>query len=359
MTRTVRAPRRGGALVAALLGVLLCLPTSVVSAWADSSGGAGDGASPGGADRHASLAFRIDDERVTESSGLAVSRTHPGLAYTVNDSGDEARVLVLSMRTGSVVGETRLTGARADDFEALSPAPDGRLLIGDIGDNDAERESVEVYVIPEPSAGDHELRPRTVSLTYPGGPRDAEALVAVGRTVYVVSKELVGGVYAAPILGSARDRFTLRRVASAPSVVTDATLLPDGDVVLRGYYRGFLVQLPGWRVRTSFALPQVEQGETVASTAHGREVLAGSEGSDSPVYRVTVPTLAQVARAGAQATPGSSASASRADQRDRGFSPLPPDFPRVQPSSYLVVAAAVVVLVFLAWRRRRRRRTLR
>ena len=155
-----------------------------------------------------------------------------------------------------------------------------------------------------------------------------------------------------------RDRFTLRRVASAPSVVTDATLLPDGDVVLRGYYRGFLVQLPGWRVRTSFALPQVEQGETVASTAHGREVLTGSEGSDSPVYRVTVPTLAQAADAGAQASPGSSASGSHAKQRDRGFSPLPPDFPRVHPSSYLVVAAAVVVLVFLAWRRRRRRRTL-
>ena len=301
-----------------------------------------------------SLAFRIADDRVTESSGLAVSRTHPGLAYTVNDSGDEARVLVLSMRDGSVVGETHLVGATADDFEALSPASDGRLLVGDIGDNDAERDSVEVYVLPEPSPGEHEVRPRTVSLTYPGGPRDAETLVAVGQTVYVVSKELVGGVYAAPVLGSTRDSFTMRRVAAAPSIVTDGALLPDGDVVLRGYYRGYLVKLPRWRVRTSFRLPPVEQGETVASFVHGRAVLTGSEGSDSPVYRVTVPTPAQAARARDQASPGASGSPHGAGRGDRGHSPLPADFPRVSPSGYVALAAVVVVIALLAWRRRRR-----
>jgi hypothetical protein len=324
-------------MAAALLGVLLCLPVVVATARGDDTGGGGSGPSP---------AFRIDDDRVTESSGLTVSRTHPGLVYTVNDSGDEARVLVLSMRDGSVVGETRLVDARADDFEALSPAPGGRLLVGDIGDNDAERDSVEVYVIDEPSAGDHEVRPRTVSLTYPGGPRDAEALVAVGETVYVVSKELVGGVYAAPVLGSPLDSFTLRRVAAAPSIVTDGALLPDGDVVLRGYYRGYLVRLPGWRVLTSFALPRTEQGETVASAVHGREVLTGSEGSHSPVYRVPVPTRAQAARVGDQASPRS--------HRDRGHDPLE-YFPRLRPAGYLVAAAVVVTLAFLGWRRRRRR----
>jgi len=355
MTWTRRARPRGGGLLAVVLGALLAVapggPVPTVSARADGTGGHGGG--PG-----ASLAFRIHDGRVTESSGLAVSRRHPGLAYTVNDSGDEARVLVLSMRDGSVVGETKLSGAQADDFEALSPAPGGRLLVGDIGDNGADRDSVEVYVIPEPTAGDHEVRPRTVSLTYPGGPRDAETLVSAGRSVYVVSKELVGGVYAAPVLGSARDSFTMRRVASAPSIVTDGALLPDGDVVLRGYYRGYLVRLPGWRVRTSFALPPVEQGETVASVPHGREVLVGSEGSDSPVYRVPAPTPAQASRAGDQASQRTAARGSPDLTRrgDRGHSPLPADFPRVHPATgYLVVAAAVVVIALLLWRRRRRR----
>ena len=339
MTRRRRAPRRGGVLVAAVLGVLLCLPVAAVPAQAD-----------GGA----SLLFRIHDDRVIESSGLAVSRTHPGLAYTVNDSGDEARVLVLSMRDGSVVGETRLTGAQADDFEALSPAPGGRLLVGDIGDNDAERDSVEVYVIPEPSVGVHDVRPRTVSLTYPGGPRDAEALVADGRTVYVVSKELVGGVYAAPVLGSTRESLPLHRVATAPSIVTDGALMPDGDVVLRGYYRGYLVQLPGWRVRASFPLPRMEQGETVSSAVHGREVLMGSEGSDSPVYQVPVPTRAQAARTGDRASARPTGSPDRAGRGDRKYEPLA-SFPRVRPGGVIVVVALVVAGALLVWRRRRRR----
>jgi len=353
MTRVVLVPRRGGALLAAVLGVLLCLPTAAGSA---SAGTGGDGgAGTGGAHGRASLAFRIDDDRVIESSGLAVSRTHPGLAYTVNDSGDDARVLVLSTRDGSVVGETTLAGAQPDDFEALSPAPGGRLLVGDIGDNDAERDSVEVYVIAEPAAGDHRVRPRTVSLTYPGGPRDAEALVADGRTVYVVSKELVGGVYAAPVLGSGRDRLALRRVAAAPSIVTDGALLPDGDVVLRGYYRGYLVALPGWRVRTSFALPPTVQGETVASAARGRDVYVGSEGTHSPVYRVPVPTAAQAAKASGRASARASGAPGQAGQRQRGHSPLPADFPRARPAGYLVAAAVLVAIALYVWRRRRRR----
>ena len=350
MTCPGRTPRRGGALLAAVVGVLLCLPAAAASAWADDTGGAG-----GDREGRASPAFRIDDDRVTESSGLAVSRSHPGLAYTVNDSGDEARVLVLSMRDGSVVGETTLAGAQPDDFEALAPAPGGRLLVGDIGDNDADRDSVEVYVIAEPPAGEHEVRPRTVSLTYPGGPRDAEALVADGRTVYVVSKELVGGVYAAPVLGSTRDRLTLRRVAAAPSIVTDGALLPDGDVVLRGYYRAYLVRLPGWRVRTSFALPPMEQGETVASGVHGRDAYVGSEGLHSPVYRVPVPSVAQVARAGDRATPGASGPTGQAGHRPRGDEALPPDFPRARPAGYLVVAAVAVTVALWVWLRRRRR----
>jgi hypothetical protein len=355
MTWAGRTPRRSGALLVALVTAWVCLPMTAVPARAYGTGGVGSGGQAGS--RRPSPAFRIDDDRVRESSGLAVSRTHPGLAYTVNDSGDDARVLVLSMRDGSVVGETTLSGARADDFEALSPAPGGRLVVGDIGDNDAERDSVEVYVVAEPDAGDHEVRPRTVSLTYPGGPRDAEALVADGRNVYLVSKELVGGVYAAPVLGSARNSLTLRRVATAPSIVTDAALLPDGDVVLRGYYRGFLVQLPGWRVRTSFTLPRVEQGETVASAVHGREVYVGSEGLDSPVYRVPVPTAsaADAAQAGGRSSSRATGPAARAGVRRRGHSPLPPDFPRARPAGYLVVAAVVLGIALVVWRRRRRR----
>jgi hypothetical protein len=297
--------------------------------------------------------FRIRDHRVIESSGLAVSRTRPGLAYTVNDSGDDAQVLVLSLRDGSVVGETTLTGAEPDDFEALAPAPGGRLLVGDTGDNDAERDSVEVYVIGEPARGVREVQPRTVELTYPDGPRDAEALVAAGDTVFVVSKEVFGSVYAAPALASSRDAFTLRRVAAAPSVVTDGALLPDGDVVLRGYGRGYLVRRPGWRVAGSFPLPRTQQGETVASRAHGRDVYVGSEGLQSPLYLVRAPTVTELARSDAPRSAGAAGPAGRAGAAHGR--PDDPGFPRARPAGYLVAAAAALVIGWLARRRRKRR----
>ena len=45
----------------------------------------------------------VTDPRITESSGLAVSPTHPDLVWTVNDSGDSARAFAVSLTTGRTV----------------------------------------------------------------------------------------------------------------------------------------------------------------------------------------------------------------------------------------------------------------
>jgi hypothetical protein len=327
----------------ALVTALLCVTTP----------GVAHAASPG--DDAPGPVLRITDDRVSESSGLAVSRTHPGLAYTVNDSGDDARVLVVSLRDGAVVGQTLLRGVEADDFEALAPAPGGRLVVADIGDNDAERGSVELYVLPEPGPGAARAAPRTVSLTYPGGAVDAEAVVVVRRHVYVVTKEVFGTVFRAPVFESARSRFLLRRVAAAPSVVTDATVLRDGDVVLRDYGQGYLVDLPRWRVLGSFALPSVAQGESVAAAPGARRVYTGSEGVDSPVYLVPVPTARQVAH-DQTARGGADAAADRAAAQDRPQDPREQERPRARPPGYIVAVAAALVIGFLVrrWRRRHR-----
>ena len=42
--------------------------------------------------------FRIEDARITESSGLALSMRHPHTVWTVNDSGDSARVFAVDTR---------------------------------------------------------------------------------------------------------------------------------------------------------------------------------------------------------------------------------------------------------------------
>ncbi|MPZ96488.1 MAG: hypothetical protein GEU96_16630 [Propionibacteriales bacterium] len=234
--------------------------------------------------------FRLLSEEITESSGLVVSRSQADLAYTVNDSGDSARVFSVDMRSGRVVGETVLAGVEAVDFEALAVAPGRRLLVADIGDNERSRNEVRLYEIDEPGRGDTVVEPRTLRLTYPDSPHDAEAVLVRDGELFVVTKvPFRGAVYSAGRLDDGATTRVLRRVASAPGLVTDATMLADGRVVLRTYALAFVLR-DGWRQQGFLRLPRTELGETVAAEPRGPFVYAGSEGERSPVYRVRIPT---------------------------------------------------------------------
>lgn len=128
---------------------------------------------------------------VRESSGLAVSRAHPGVFWTHNDSGDQPRLYALDS-AAALVATVDVDGAEAIDWEALDigrcpgPAPSdgGRwcVYIADTGDKARQRDHVTVYVVPEPDPGATTSRVRvegSVRFRYEGGPFDAEAL-AVG-----------------------------------------------------------------------------------------------------------------------------------------------------------------------------------
>ncbi len=131
----------------ALLGATLCtlagvaLPASTATA-----GSAGSEAGP--TTPAPKKLFTIRDERIQESSGLAKSVKHPGTYWTVNDSGDTGRVFALDAN-GKVEAVLRF-GAKVTDVEALGVDRDGTLYIADIGDNEENRDQIEIYTIPEP-----------------------------------------------------------------------------------------------------------------------------------------------------------------------------------------------------------------
>ncbi|HET7327974.1 MAG TPA: hypothetical protein VFJ14_11905 [Nocardioidaceae bacterium] len=267
-------------------------------------------------------AFRLQDGEIAESSALVLSRSDPRLAFTVDDSGDSARVFTVDTRSGETVGVTTLAGVHNVDFEALAFAPGGRLLIGDIGDNDAERASVQVHVIDEPGRGDTTTQPRTLVLTYAGGPRDAEALLVDRGRIFVVSKRLFGGrVYRGPKLNELAatgigQPAVLRPVATAPGMVTDATVLGDGRVVLRSYGAAF-VMTSGWDIAQTVLLPPAELGESIAAPPEGSWFYAGSEGEGAPVYRIDVRASARSLEEQAHGQPEPPAAASEpAGDRD-------------------------------------------
>jgi hypothetical protein len=128
---------------------------------------------------------------ISESSGVAASRTRAGIYWTHNDAGGAPEVYAVDAG-GRLRQRVRVEGARNMDWEdiALGPCPGGECLyLADIGDNHARREEVTIYRVPEPKAGDTAARAERFPARYPGGPRDAEALFVLPDTsVYIITK---------------------------------------------------------------------------------------------------------------------------------------------------------------------------
>ncbi|TCI99017.1 hypothetical protein [Aeromicrobium sp. IC_218] len=249
----------------------------------------------------------VDDPRISESSGLAVSRHHPDLAYTVNDSGHDAEVFAVRVSTGEVVGVTRLR-AETTDVEAMALDDDGRLWVADTGDNRGARDEVALHVLDEPGEGDHRVRPTTYRVDYGDRSPDVEAIVVRDGTVSLLEKALAGGSRFELAVGDldADSSNQAREVAAdVPGLVTDATAVPESDRVVLRTYVSLVVLDADWRPVTSLRAPVTRQGETVAAEPSGRSVLVGSEGTSQPLWRVALPASDAEGTADVVAAPGS------------------------------------------------------
>jgi hypothetical protein len=326
-------------LAAALAAALLCL---VLPASAQEVEGA-------------EVALRLQDPRIQESSGMALSRRHPEVLWTHNDSGHRAE-LYAAGPDGRTLATLTLAGVAARDWEGMAAGRDERgcpaLFVGDIGDNNGVWPEVAVYRVEEPAR----LRDATVPavryrLRYADGPHDAEALLVDprGNRLYVATKGLNGGgLYRAPARLAADRVNVLQRVARVPPVVTDGAFAPGGrGFVLRDYQGAFVYTAPGRRA-AAFELPLQLQGESITVSADARSVLAGSEGPDSEVWRVPLPepVVARVAPTTTRPPPAAAQPAPTGGGRS-GAAPFPP----------VVVGALALLLVLalLGLARRRRR----
>jgi hypothetical protein len=229
---------------------------------------------------------RFQDPAIVESSGLVA---RDGTFVTVNDSGDSGRVFVVDATSCRTVGTTSWA-EEAVDIEALAPIDD-EVLVGDIGDNLAARESVRLLRVPI-GRGPLTVSPTSYEITYPGGARDAEALLVHPQSgrVLIASKGLTSGIlYAAPDRLSTTETNRLEPVSDVLGLVTDGAFFPDGrHYVLRSYSRAVVYTYPGFESVGEVTLPRQEQGEGIAVDERGR-VLLSSEGQRAPVLRLELP----------------------------------------------------------------------
>jgi hypothetical protein len=216
----------------------------------------------------------FQSRRVLESSGVVVSRAHPGVLWTHNDSGDGPYLYATDLR-GADRGRLLVPGADALDWEdiALGPCPAPAaparscLYVADTGDNLEVRPWVTVYAVPEPEPptrpGDS-LRttaaPAVLQLRYPDGAHDVEAVYVAPRdgTLYLVSKGRNGSirVYGVPrsrwgrgadslVTAERRQTLDIRPNWEAGRVVTGAAIQPDGRRVAIRTYSEIYLFTPG------------------------------------------------------------------------------------------------------------------
>jgi hypothetical protein len=234
----------------------------------------------------------LEDERITEASGLVASRRVDGIFWIHNDSGDSPRLFCVR-GDGRSCGTVEIAGAEAHDWEDIAAA-DGVLYIGDIGDNTRTRDAIDIYVVREqdpPASGGNatwSVEDRLV-YTYPTGPFDAEALLVHprSRAVYVVTKGSPSVVLRGRANGGRMRVVGALRLPGLLPLPTAGDISSDGRRVIVGTYdEAFeLSARPGrpfdsvWRARPrSVALPLAPQREAIAYTADGDAIVSTSEG---------------------------------------------------------------------------------
>jgi len=136
-----------------------------------------------------------------EASGLAVSRTQPGVLWAHNDSGDMPVLYAIDQK-GTLLAKVAVLDAEAIDWEDIAGGPcpeDGAtthcLYIADTGNNSRAREVLTIYIVDEPSISGEtpdqpmSVKARSFRFRYPGEPEDTEAIgVLPNGDVTIVSK---------------------------------------------------------------------------------------------------------------------------------------------------------------------------
>lgn len=199
-------------------------------------------------------AVGILPEVVNESSGLVISNHRDDLLWTHNDSGDDARIFAIDLE-GNLIGEVAIEGALASDWEAITSDGNGRLLIGDIGNNENQRRDLTVYVVeePDPSAQSVAVE-KAVRFRYPEQKTfpdrdyfnfDAEALFWWKDRLFLLTKHRSDkntALYVFPeVWGD--ETLDLIRISEATlgSMVTDAAVSPDGEHLAVLTYAGIFI----------------------------------------------------------------------------------------------------------------------
>jgi hypothetical protein len=221
--------------------------------------------------------------QLNEASGVAVSRQFPGRMYHINDSGAAGNFYMTGM-DGANTRAVRVAGFDPVDTEALSLGPcpgQGQpscLYIGDIGDNNKRRNSIEIVVVEEVRNFAQPVRPRSrMKLRYPDGPHDAESMaVHPNGTIYILTKERPARLFRVNA-NAAQTELVPVTTLNPDTVPTDMTISDDGTKLLVLTYTDAFEYTMDFKQQHKISLNLLQQQESVAYLPGSRSFIYTTE----------------------------------------------------------------------------------
>lgn len=264
----------------------------------------------------------LQDDSITESSGLAVSQKNPGAFWTHNDSGGGAFLYAFD-KSGKRLGTWKIPNAKNVDWEDLAVFVDREnnesyLLVADTGNNERNRSEAQIYRVREPQIADADktstkkapLATETAEILrveYPDKETpDAETLLVNPQTgdIYIVGKTLVGSakvykLFAPQKFGEKQRAEQIAQIgvpSITPGFLSGGAISPDGKrMILSDYFAAYEYVLSA-RAKNfdeifkaapeKINLGERKQGEAVAFAADNSAVYATSEKRPTPLIEV-------------------------------------------------------------------------
>lgn len=270
----------------------------------------------------------LANQAITEASGLAPSRLRDDVLWVLNDSGHDPLLFAIGT-DGSDLGVVRIAGVHNRDWEDLASfrlQNRAYLLIADAGDNNADREYCELYVVEEPEITERGLPAQTVipviwsiRYKYADGPRDCEAVAvdAIRQRIILLSKRTVPPIlYQLPLHPRTEKRILIaRRLAKVPHIPrstlhdvnedpklghygsrpTAMDISPAGSttVVLTYKHAYLFIHRAGEKWADAFLqrpqlikLPRLRQAEAICFGPDGKQIFVTSEKRPAPLLRI-------------------------------------------------------------------------
>lgn len=182
--------------------------------------------------------------QVIESSGLFYWKD---LLWTHNDSGGEAALYALDPSNGQLVRKVHVAGASNVDWEDITIDKE-HVYIADIGNNNGNRRNLKIYKFPVADLEKDTVHAVSIMFAYPDqvdfssrpnkNDYDAEALVSIGDSLYIFSKNWESArcrIYALPKSEGEQSARLLHEFFTNGMITGADFQAKDSVVILCGY----------------------------------------------------------------------------------------------------------------------------